>query len=127
VENNQQTNWQVWALLSPVPVLANFITSQLVKNGAHKTMDQKSSRMVKKELSDLWKVPTPEGHSISELFKSEELACALRRLKPGKSPELDSIFRSSYSTPRRLSNPGFATSSVPAYTNSKFQRSREEH
>jgi len=38
------------------------------------------------------KIPTPEGHSISEPFRPEELAAALRRLKPGKSPGLDSIF-----------------------------------
>ena len=42
--------------------------------------------------ADQWKIPTPEGHSISEPFRLEELAAALRRLKPGKSPVLDSIF-----------------------------------
>ena len=45
-----------------------------------------------KELSDLWKIPTPEGHGISEPFRPEEFAAALRRLKPGKSLRLDSIF-----------------------------------
>ena len=35
--------------------------------------------------------------------------------------------RSSYSTLGRLSNLGFATSSVPACANSKFQSSGEEH
>jgi len=45
-----------------------------------------------KKLSDLWKIPTPEGHSIVERFWPEELAAALRRLKPGKSPGRDSIF-----------------------------------
>jgi len=49
-------------------------------------------RMVNKELSDLWKITTPEGQSMSEPFMPEELAAALRRLKPGKSPGLDSIF-----------------------------------
>jgi len=43
------------------PVSANSIASQLVKNEAHK------------ELSNLWKIPTPEGHSISEPFRPEEL------------------------------------------------------
>jgi len=65
---------------------------QLVKNRAHKTGNRKSTRLVNKELADLWKIPTPEGHSISEPFKPEDLAAALRRLKPGKSPGLDSIF-----------------------------------
>ena len=66
--------------------------SQLVKNGAHKTSDRESSRFVNKELSDQWKIPTSEGYSISEPFRPEEFAAALRCLKPGKSPGLDSIF-----------------------------------
>jgi len=74
------------------PVSANSIASKLVKNGAHRTGDHESTRLVNKELSDLWKIPTPEGHNISEPFKPEELAAALRRLKPGKSPGLHSIF-----------------------------------
>jgi len=37
-------------------------------------------------------MPTPEGHSISDPFRPGELAAALRRQKPGKSPGLDSIF-----------------------------------
>jgi len=49
-------------------------------------------RLVNKQLSDLWKIPTPEGHSISAPFRPEEFAAALRRLKPGKSPGLDFIF-----------------------------------
>jgi len=67
------------------PVSANSIASQLTKNGAHRTGVRKSTRLVNKELSDLWKIPTPEHHSISEPFRSEELAAALRCLKPGKS------------------------------------------
>jgi len=59
-----------------------------VKNGANRTGDHKSTKPVNKELSDLWKIPTPEGHSISEPHRPEELASALRRLKP---PGLDSI------------------------------------
>ena len=73
------------------PVLANSIASQLVKHGAHRTRDGESTRLVDKELSNLWKILTPEGHSISEPFRSEEFAASLRRLKPGKSPGLDSI------------------------------------
>jgi len=64
------------------PISANSIASQLVKNGAHKTKDRKSTWLVNKELSDLWKIPAPEVHSISEPFRLEELAVALRRLKP---------------------------------------------
>ena len=57
-----------------------------------------STRLNNKELSDPWKVPTPEGNSISGPFTPEELSAALRPLKPGKSPGLDSLFRSLYST-----------------------------
>jgi len=74
------------------PVSANSIASQLVKNGARKTGSREPTRFVNKELSDLWKIPTPEGHSISEPFRLEEFPAALRRLKPGKSLGLESIF-----------------------------------
>jgi len=110
------------------PVSENCIASQLVKNGAHKTSDREPTRLVNKQLSDLWKkIPTPQGHSIYEPFKPEEFAAALRRLTPGKSPELDSIFPEFILAPGRLSNLGSATSSIPACANSKFQRSGEEH
>ena len=75
-----------------MPVSANFIASQLEKNGAHRNWDCESTRLVNKQLSELWKILTSEGHSISEPFRPEELAVALRRLKPGKSPGLDSVF-----------------------------------
>jgi len=74
------------------PVSANSIASQLVKNGAHKTGSLESTRLVSKQLSDLCKIPKPEGHNISEPFRPEEFAAALRCLKPGKSPGLDTIF-----------------------------------
>ena len=73
-------------------VLANSIAWQLVKNGAHRTAGCESSRSIKKKLSDLWQIPTPEGHSIYGPYRPEELAAAFRRLKPGKSPGLNSIF-----------------------------------
>jgi len=84
------------------PVSANSITSQRVKNGAHKTGGRESTRLVKKQLSDLWKIPTPEGHCISEPFRPEEFAAALRRLKPGKSPGVGFHLPGVY-TPRRFS------------------------
>jgi len=74
------------------PVSANSIASQLVKNGAHKTRSHESTRLINKELSDLWKVPTTEGNSISGPFAPEDPAAALRCLKSGKSPGMDSIF-----------------------------------
>ena len=62
----------------PVPRLSKLIASQLVKNGAHRTGDRESARLIIKQLFDLWKVPTPEGHSISDPFRQVELAAALR-------------------------------------------------
>jgi len=63
-----------------------------VKKGAHRTGRRESSRIINKELSELWKIPTIEGHSISDPIRPQELAAALRRLKPVKSLGLDSIF-----------------------------------
>ena len=40
----------------------------------------------------MWKVPTPEGNSISDPFSPEVLAAAFRHTRPGKPPGLDSIF-----------------------------------
>jgi len=74
------------------PVWANSITSQLMKNGTHSTGGRESTRLVNEDLSDLWKIPTPEGHIISEPFRPKELANALRCVKSGKSLGLDSIF-----------------------------------
>ena len=74
------------------PVSANSIASQPLKNRALTTGSRETTRLVNKQLFDLWKIPTPEGSSISGPFRPEELAVALRHLKPGKSPGLDSIF-----------------------------------
>ena len=74
------------------PVSANSIALQLVKNGAPRTSAREPTRLINKQLSDLWKIPTHEGHSIFEPFRLEMFAAALRRLKPGKSPGVDSIF-----------------------------------
>ena len=89
------------------PISANSITSQLVKNQAHKNASHKSTN---KKLSDPWKVQKPGGNSISGPFTPEELAAALRHLKPRKSPGLDFIFPELYSMPGWLSNLGFTIS-----------------
>jgi len=75
-------------------IVGNFNdrTDFLKLNSQHSmTSDRESTRLVNKELSDLWKIPTPEGHSISEPFRPEEFAAALRRPKSEKSPGLDSF------------------------------------
>ena len=73
------------------------------------------------------KALTPEGGSISDPFRSEELATAPNHLDPGKSPGLDSILLDLYSMPDQFSNPGYMVSSLPACANSKFPGSGEEH
>jgi len=50
------------------PVSTNPIASQLVKNGAHKTRDHEP---VNKGVSNLRKVPTPKGDSITGPFTPE--------------------------------------------------------
>ena len=109
------------------PVSANSITSQLMKNVAHRTGGRESTRLVNKQLSEQWKIPTPEGHSITETFRPEELAAALRLLKPGKSRHWIPSSRSLYSMSNRLSNLGFVTSLRSTCANSQFQISGEEH
>jgi len=62
-----------------------------MKNGAHKTGSCESTKLINKELSDLWEFRTPKENSISCPFRPEDLAATLRCLKPGKPPGLDSI------------------------------------
>jgi len=50
------------------PVSGNSIASQLVKMG-HKTGSCESTRLINKELSDLWEVRPSEGNSISVPFR----------------------------------------------------------
>jgi len=62
-----------------------------MQNGAHKTVSRESTRLINKEPSDLWKVLTPVGNSVSGPFTPEEFDAALKYLEPGKSPVLEFI------------------------------------
>ena len=73
------------------PISANKIASQFVKNGVFEAKDRESTRLVAKEVSDLWRVPTPSSTNISGEFTPEEFAAALKHLKAGKAPGPDSI------------------------------------
>ena len=53
--------------------------------------DRKFVRLVTSEVSDLCRVLTPDGQSLSSDFTIEELKSALQRLKPGKAAGSDSI------------------------------------
>ena len=84
--------WKVWTLPSSVFHLNKIHHLTTCEEWGHKTGSHESTRLINKQLSDLWKVPTPEENSISGPFVPEELAAPLRRLKPGKSPGRDYIF-----------------------------------
>ena len=73
------------------PVSADAIASQLVRNGRYEAVDRKSSRLVCKEVSDLWRATTPDAVNISDNFSQREFTAALQHLKPGKAPGPDSI------------------------------------
>ena len=73
------------------PVSANAIASQLVRNGKYEAVDCKSSRLVCKEVSDLWRATTPDAVNISDNFSQRKFAAALQHLKPGKASGPDSI------------------------------------
>ena len=75
----------------PCPISANTIASQLVRNGVYRTKDQKSARLVSKEVADLWKVPSPPSGTLSGDFTPDEFARALLLLKSGKAPGPDGI------------------------------------
>ena len=67
------------------------MASQLVKNGKYEAVDRKSSRLVSKKVSDIWRTITPDPVNISDNFSKREFAAALQHLKPGKAPGPDSI------------------------------------
>ena len=73
------------------PVSADAIASQLVKNGKYEAVDCNSSRLVCKEVSDLWRATTPDAVNISDNFSQREFTAALQHIKPGKAPVHDSI------------------------------------
>ena len=75
----------------PCPISANYIASQLGKNGVYRSKDHDPARLVVKEVSELWKIETPAGASISHDFTPEEFSSALQLLKTGKAPGPDFI------------------------------------
>jgi len=77
-----------------------------MKNEAHKMKDHDSIRPFNKEVSNLWKHPTPKKASLA-LFMPMTLATPLNHPEPRKSQGMDSLFSLSlYSTPEQFSNPG---------------------
>ena len=79
------------SLLHPTPVGTDSdrAVSSLVSRFGQKKQERWEEAV---NSIDRWKIPTPGDHRISEPFRPEELAAAVRRLNPGKSRGLDSIF-----------------------------------
>ena len=75
----------------PCPISANSIASQLVENDTYKTNGREFTRLVLKEVSELWRIPTPADKCISGDFSPEEFARSLQMLKPGKAPGPNTI------------------------------------
>ena len=53
--------------------------------------EQESAQLVASEVSDLWRVLTLDGQSLSCNFTVKEITFALQPLNPGKAPGPDSI------------------------------------
>ena len=129
VENNQQTCWQVWTLLSPVPRLGKL--HRLATREERGTQDRRPRvHQVRQQAAiRLWKIPTPEGHSSLSPYPlgQKNLLLPLDTWSQESLRNWIPSSQSSYSTPGRLSNLGSATSSLPACANWKFQRHGEKH
>ena len=72
-------------------ISANAISSQLIRNRKYETRDRETTRLVREETSELWKIPTPSGSSSTSEFSRAEFVDALHKLKPGKARGPDQI------------------------------------
>ena len=73
------------------PISANAIASQLIRNGKYMMKDRETTRLVREETSELWKISTPDGSFLTREFSSVEIATALQKLKSDKTPGPDQI------------------------------------
>jgi len=116
---------QVWTLLL-VSRLSKL--HRLTTREERGTQDQEGRvhQAHQQETSEIWKIPTPEGNTISGPFAPNQLAAAIRRLKPGKFPGLDSIFPDFILKAGSALKSWFCDFLIPACDNSKFKKSVEE-
>ena len=63
------------------PISADAIASQIVRNGRYKVVDCKSSQFVSQEVSDLWRITTPNPVNISEKFLQRKVTAAQVKLQ----------------------------------------------
>ena len=73
-----------------MPIFANAIACQVIKNGKYESANRETFRLVMQELSYLWKTTAPDAVNISGDISTREFAAAFH-LKPGKAPGHDSI------------------------------------
>jgi len=64
--------------------------------GRTRPKDRESDRLVNKEVSDLWRIPTSDDKCISGEFTSDEFALALQQLKPEKPQALTPHARNTF-------------------------------
>ena len=76
------------------PVSANAIAAQLVKNGKYEGVDRESSRLISREVSDLWRALIPSPVNLSGDFSSREFAAVSNTLSQGKLRALTLLVRS---------------------------------
>ena len=74
---NQQLDWENETPTSLCLISAYSIALQLVQNGFYKTREREPCRLVMQEVSELWRILTSSGKSISEDFSPEEFASAI--------------------------------------------------
>ena len=55
-----------------------------MNNGTYLAGNKDMASHVSEEMSELWKIPTPPDHNISEEFSDNELTSAVNLLKPEK-------------------------------------------
>ena len=93
-------SWKAWRTVNKImgkkithekcPVSANSIASQLVKNGSFPKPDKEFIRKVSKDLTNKWKSITQSLDLMGDI-SNDELAHALKLLKPGKAPGPDHL------------------------------------
>ena len=69
------------------------IASRLVRNGKYEAVDRRSFRLAFQEVPYLWRAITTNPVNISETFSQSEFTAGLQHLKPGRTPDPNSIFQ----------------------------------
>ena len=55
------------------------------------TRDRETTRLVREETSEFWKIPTLDGSFLTREFSPVKFATALQKLQSGKAPRPDQI------------------------------------